>query len=410
MQIILKNIITNKFRQFKQIAFTLWLFVNLYVVKCVIYILKIFLKPSASRKNKTVLYFENFPIENSGYQYRAQKWCKKLNNCDYNAKVVTTNYRKASYDFEFMNMNHYLVKSMWIRFVQICKSRKYEFVIVRRELLLYNDYGNLFMDKFLLHFHPNAILDIDDDIAAAKKEPRTLNGFISRILEEHPSKFTKTLNIYNSKIVVSSYLKKRIEKITGNKKLKIHVIPTCVDYNNYNSKKYETKDFFTLGWIGGNQNYFLLDSLLPQLQKLKKRYDFELLVIGGNKYMRDVSFPIRFLKWNLNTEVNNILKIDIGLMPLDESDASKGKGGFKLIQYMGLGIVSIASDVTINKEIVNHEKNAYLASGPKDWYNTIEKILLNKIDMAKMGREAKKQISSKYSFEANFEKYLNLFN
>lgn len=89
MQIILKNIITNKFRQFKQIAFTLWLFVNLYVVKCVIYILKIFLKPSASRKNKTVLYFENFPIENSGYQYRAQKWCKKLNNLKIIATSVT---------------------------------------------------------------------------------------------------------------------------------------------------------------------------------------------------------------------------------------------------------------------------------------------------------------------------------
>lgn len=405
-----RNITRIKFSRFKKNAFTLWLIINLYVLKFATFIFKIFLKPSVLRKNKTILYFENFPIENSGYQYRAQKWCEKLNNYGYYAKVITTNYRKAQYDFEYMNVNRYLVKCMWMRFIQICKSRKYEFVIVRRELLLYNDYGNLFMDKFLLHFHPNAILDIDDDIAAAKKEPRILNGFMSRILEEHPSKFTETLNIYNSKIVVSSYLKKRIEKIIGNKKSKIHVIPTCVDYNKYNSKKYETKDFFTLGWIGGNQNYFLLDSLLPQLQKLKKRYNFELLVIGGNKYMRNVSFPIRFLNWNLNTEVNNILKIDIGLMPLEESDTSKGKGGFKLIQYMGLGIVSIASDVTINKEIVKHEKNSFLASGPQDWYNTIEKILLNKIDMAKMGKEAKKQISRKYSFDANIEKYLILFN
>lgn len=362
------------------------------------------------KQKKTILYFENFPFENSGYQYRAFKWCEKLNNYGYKANIVTTNKRKSQYDFELMNMNNYLVKCMWIRFTQICKSRKYEFVIVRRELLLYNDYGNLFMDKFLLHFHPNAILDIDDDIAAAKKEPRSLNGFMSRILQEHPAKFTETLNIYNSKIVVSSYLKKRIEKITINKKSKIHVIPTCVDYYKYNSKKYESKATYTLGWIGGNQNYFLLDSLLPQLQKLNKKYNFELLVIGGNNYVRNVSFPLRFLKWNLNTEVDNILKIDVGLMPLKDSDTCKGKGGFKLIQYMGLGIVSIASDVTINKEIVKHEKNSYLASGPKEWYNIIEKILLNKVDIAKMGKEAKKQISSKYTFDANIEKYLNLFN
>ena len=37
-------------------------------------------------------------------------------------------------------------------------------------------------------------------------------------------------------------------------------------------------------------------------------------------------------------------------MPLENTYIGKGKCGFKLIQYMGLGIVSVASAITSNKE------------------------------------------------------------
>jgi glycosyltransferase involved in cell wall biosynthesis len=409
MQIILKNIITDKFRQFKQIAFTLWLFVNLYVVKCVIYILKIFLKPSASRKNKTVLYFENFPIENSGYQYRAFKWCEKLNNCDYHAKVITTNYRKSKYDFEFMNMNHYLVKSMWIRFFQICKSRKYEFVIVRRELLLYNDYGNLFMDKFLIHFHPKAILDIDDDIAAAKKEPRIIKGVIPILLQENGNKIRATLNMYKTLIVVSDYLKENFKKFINSNHSKIVVIPTCVNYNEYSPKVYKQNNLLTLGWIGGNQNYFLLDNILPILERLAEDFKFKLLVIGGNQYLRETNFPIKFKKWSLNDEINDIREMDIGLMPLDHSEISKGKGGFKLIQYMGMGVASVASNITINKKIVDNTNNSFVVESEDDWFNVLKNIMQRKYDLSKIGREARKKILDAYTFDSNIDIYLSIF-
>ena len=36
-------------------------------------------------------------------------------------------------------------------------------VIVRREILLYNDYGNLFFEKWMRKVHKNLLLDVDDD-------------------------------------------------------------------------------------------------------------------------------------------------------------------------------------------------------------------------------------------------------
>lgn len=409
MEIIPRNITRINYSRFKKNAFILWLFVNLYVLKCIIFILKIFLKPSVSRKNKTVLYFENFPPENSGYQYRAFKWCEKLNKYGYKAKVITTNQRKSQYDFELMNMNHYLVKCMWIRFTQICKSRKYEFVIVRRELLLYNDYGNLFMDKFLLHFHPNAILDIDDDIAAAKKEPRTVKGIIPKLLQEKGNKIKSTLKMYKSVIVVSEYLKDNFKSLTNNIENKAAVIPTCVDYNRYEPKKYNQKNIMTLGWIGGNQNYFLLDNILPTLERLAENHKFKLLVIGGNKYLKKTNFPIEFKKWSIHDEIDDIREIDIGLMPLDNSNISKGKGGFKLIQYMGLGVTSVASKVTINREIVDNTYNSFLVESEDEWLIELKNILECKYDLDKIGVEARKKILNYYTFDSNIDNYLKIF-
>ena len=44
-------------------------------------------------------------------------------------------------------------------------------------------------------------------------------------------------------------------------------------------------------------------------------------------YEREVDFEIEFLPWSFETEVEDLYKIDIGLMPLNDDARSKGKGG-----------------------------------------------------------------------------------
>jgi len=109
----------------------------------------------------------------------------------------------------------------------------------------------------------------------------------------------------------------------------------------------------------------------------------------------------------LETEISNLLDIDIGLMPLIDDAESKGKGGFKLIQYMGLGIVSVASPITINKEIVDHQINSFLANDNEEWEFWLSQLLERKFDLQKIGEEARLKINSKYTFSANENNYIN---
>jgi|GEM_PF-4623145 len=49
---------------------------------------------------KSILFLENFPIENAGYQYRAKKWADLLNKDSFNCEVLTILESKSDFDFD----------------------------------------------------------------------------------------------------------------------------------------------------------------------------------------------------------------------------------------------------------------------------------------------------------------------
>lgn len=365
--------------------------------------------PLRIKKNATgILYLENFPIENAGYQFRAKKWAKILEKeKGYKVSIKTIYESKKKFDYVLTHRRHlFLIVSMYKRLWQILSSRSYETVIVRREILLYNDYGNLFMEKLLLSIHPNAILDFDDDIAAAKSQPKKITNWYARLLGENGDKFNDSLRMYKRFIVASNYLKERV--LAENPNIdpnNITVIPTCVDYDKYPAKNYPDKiEQIAFGWIGGDHNYQQLRLIIPVLNKLSKQHSFKLIVIGGNPFESDANFDVEFIPWSLETEVENLYKIDVGLMPLEETDITKGKGGFKLIQYMGLGIVSVANAVTINKEIVSDGEDAFLVNG-MDWEAALKSVLSEQQNFVEIGKNAAIKIKNTYSFNGNLVKY-----
>ena len=114
--------------------------------------------------------------------------------------------------------------------------------------------------------------------------------------------------------------------------------------------------------------------------------------------------------WQLNTEIQDLHQIDIGIMPLPNDEWSKGKCGFKILQYMAIGIPSVASAVGANKEIIKHYENGFLVNDEKDWLKYLSELIENKTLRRKIGQAGRKTVEEKYSVEANKDKYLNVLN
>jgi glycosyltransferase involved in cell wall biosynthesis len=118
---------------------------------------------------------------------------------------------------------------------------------------------------------------------------------------------------------------------------------------------------------------------------------------------------LRFLKWKRETEIADLAKISIGVMPLEMDIWSEGKCGFKGLQYMSLGIPALMSPVGVNVQIVSHAENGYLPIKLEDWKSQLE-MLLNDIDLRKkIGESGKKTINERYSVLSNQSNYLRLF-
>lgn len=383
------------------------LFTQLYVYIFIAFIFKKLLPPK--KKKSGILFLAAFFEGNAGFHWRVKKWSEILTENSYEVEINTVFDKEVFYHNLKNNHALFLIKFLNRRFWQVIKSRNYEVVIVRRELLLFNDYGNLFLEKLLLHFNPDAILDIDDDLSAAKEQPKKITNKFAKLLLEDGDKFNNSLKLYKRFIVASSYLKEKIQSINLNSRLEnICIIPTCVDYDKYEQKKYiKPLNEIAFGWVGSNNNYVMLDLLLPLFEKLFHNYKFKLIIIGGDYYDRKTIFPKEFIKWSLENEIEDLKKIDIGLMPLTQDNESKGKAGFKLIQYMGLGIVSIASAITINNEIIKDKENSFLAENNNDWFNILKNILDNEIDLTHIGTNARKTILNNFTFNANLNKYLS---
>lgn len=203
----------------------------------------------------------------------------------------------------------------------------------------------------------------------------------------------------------NEYLAERSRK---NKTRSVEMIPSVIDITKYSIKDYEKKTKFIIGWLGSPATVKYLSYIKEQLKEFCKDGNSELNLVGANKVDFE-GFTINLIKWTQETEVNEIHKFDIGIMPLPDTPWERGKCGFKLIQYMACGIPVIASPVGVNSEIVEHGINGYLAKKPEDWIHYFNILKNNSELRQKMGLAGRELVEKKFTYQATAPKLIEVF-
>ncbi len=188
------------------------------------------------------------------------------------------------------------------------------------------------------------------------------------------------------------------------------LIPTCVDVvNQHIGLKDQRTSKVVIGWTGSHSTMVFLNSILEVLQKITREFNTETIIIS-NKAPQFHLDNMRFIPWNESSEINDLLQMNIGIMPLEDDPWCEGKCGFKLIQYLSLGIPSIASSIGVNKEIIEEGINGFLGSTKEEWYNALSVLIRDEKLRVKMGIAGKEKVVAKYSIQANAGSFLGLFN
>ena len=217
---------------------------------------------------------------------------------------------------------------------------------------------------------------------------------------------------------IDSVMKRADLVIVGNKYLanraklagacRIEILPTVVDIVKYKTDFSEPKKKVVIGWIGSPATAHYLKLIEPSIRKIKKIRDVEFRAIGANpEQLSDI--PLKVIQWTEQTEIIEIQKFDIGIMPLPDKLFERGKCGYKLIQYMACGKPVVASPVSANKEIVRNGVDGYWASSLSEWEASLILLIDNLEKRREMGMAGRNRVEEFYSIQKAAPRMIKLF-
>lgn len=148
-----------------------------------------------------------------------------------------------------------------------------------------------------------------------------------------------------------------------------------------------------------------LDDAAKTLKTLNGKR-LSLHVVCNKPLLADAScLEIVNILWDREIAKKEILCSHIGLMPLPDTEFTRGKGGFKLIQYMSAAMPVIASAVGFNKQIVTKDFGYLINEGAteKTWKDAIIELSTEWKFYSKMSKNAKDNYNKYFSFDKNQE-------
>jgi glycosyltransferase involved in cell wall biosynthesis len=185
------------------------------------------------------------------------------------------------------------------------------------------------------------------------------------------------------------------------------VVPTTIDTALYRPLEARaTDDPICVGWSGSVTTSKHLDALVPVLAELQRSHGVRLLVIGDDDY-RIEGATVDALPWRLESEIEDLRRIDVGVMPLPQDDWARGKCGLKALQYMSLGIPTVMSPVGVNERIATGDA-ALLADEPAEWRRSLERLIEDPAERQALGARGRSRVEQDYSIEATLPLYADV--
>ncbi len=352
-----------------------------------------------------VLFIAPYPTSEAPSQrFRYEQYFRLLEEKGYTFKTSTfidsASWKILYKPGHFFKKIMALLKGNLRRIGDLLSIYKYDVVFIHREV---SPFGPaLFVWIVTKVFRKYTIYDFDDAIWIPNASES--NSKLTMLFK----RFSNVKDICKWVTVVSvgnKYLAEFASQYNRN----VVINPTTIETDGYHNliKDHNTSKF-VIGWTGSHSTLKYLNDIFPVILELEKSFDFEFHVIADVPPKLS-SKSLKFVPWNKNTEINDLLAFNIGIMPLPDDVWSKGKCGFKALQYMALGIPAIVSNVGVNAEIVDHGKNGYICKTNDEWFLHLKMVLTQPALLKELSSNTRSKVVDYYSVKSNSENFLKLF-
>jgi glycosyltransferase involved in cell wall biosynthesis len=180
---------------------------------------------------------------------------------------------------------------------------------------------------------------------------------------------------------------------------RVMVVPTVVDTSRFAPRAAPGyRRPVIIGWIGSPSTAIYVQERLDLWRTVADGVDSRLRLIGSGRTV-STSPSIEVVPWSEQGEAEQISSFDIGIMPLSDDPWSRGKCGFKLIEYMACGLPVVASPVGVNASIVSEGRNGFLCSTDAEWLARLRQLVADQSMRRAMGAVSRELACTQWSVD-----------
>jgi hypothetical protein len=219
--------------------------------------------------------------------------------------------------------------------------------------------------------------------------------------------FRNTAKCADWVIAGNAYLQAEVQRYHP----RVSMIPTVLDHRGYTPKTdHGLENRVTIGWIGSRANLHYLAEVGPALDRLFDAHPKVQLKVVADAGMQMEKIPVIEKRWSAQDEREDLRSFDIGIMPLLDDAWTRGKCGFKIIQYMATGLPVVCSPVGANKEILQGGITGFFATSDDEWQRNLSMLIENPALRARMGAAGRQRVEDRYSLQQSAPHLIDLLN
>jgi glycosyltransferase involved in cell wall biosynthesis len=347
-----------------------------------------------------VLALSPIPEEGAGCRFRIAQFIPYLASVGIEVtldSLFTTEFFRLVY-----KPGHYAQKAATFaalslrRLDSLRDSSRYDLILLYREIF---PIGPAFIERLLAaRRRPPLVFDFDDAIFLPSVSDA--NRLIAAL--KQPQKVATIIRHSDHVITGNGYLADYARRFTA----AVTTIPTCVDTDSFVPlSEMQTTSAPprepVIGWIGSPTTASYIRGLASVLKRVRERHPFVLRVSGAGVPLTIPGVSIENRPWSLANEVELFNTCDIGVYPLADDEWSKGKCGFKAIEFMACGVPVVASAVGVNRTIIQNGTNGFLASTEDEWVEKLSRLLSDIELRRRFAAAGRRTIEDGYSLRVN---------
>ena len=349
----------------------------------------------ANRPPVKVLALSPIPEEGAGCRFRVSQYIPYLKRAGFDV-AISPFYSREYFGIVYRPGNYLrkaagFVALTWRRIRELGSIRHYDVVLLYREAI---PIGPPLVERWIRQLGIPIVYDFDDAIfLPAISDANKAFAFL-----KSPRRASQILAMSQQASVGNEFLAGYARQFNNN----VTVIPTAVDTNRFvpRADAPETAGRKpVVGWIGSPTTFRYLESLKDVLATVAARHPFTLKVSGAGRPVHFPGVDVDEVPWSMADEVTLFNTCDIGVYPLTDDDWSRGKCGFKAIQFMACGVPVVAAAVGVNREIISHGVDSMLASTPQEWIEHLSRLLADASLRQRMAVAGRRTIQARYSLD-----------